>query len=158
MVRSKQRRAELLEELKKIDGFLALDDRRQRRNKPLDYYGALYLIAAAGYYVYGYGPYDNTCTLTPEEYRQAVEQINAGEVDWDDDPDTALLMVRENCKPGIVYIDGDSDSRYIDTTVNHEEGFLASLEFVEWKEVKTSELRGWLERVENIRRGYAFLK
>jgi len=158
MNKSLPSRAELLKELGNIEGFLSLDDRRRRPRESQYNYGALYLITSRGYYICYYGPYDNTYALTPEEYEQAVAKVSSGEIDWDDCTETVLWMVKKNCKPGIVYADLDCGNDFLDTTVNHEEGFLESLEFVEWNDVKTPKLRIWLDRVNSIRRGYALLK
>lgn len=154
---SRQTRAELLAELGKIKGFLSLDYRR-RQKKFWCGLGALYLITAKGYYMWEHGMYDVTYTITPEEYKQAKRRIRSGEIDWESESDSTLWMVRNGCRPGKVYIDTDKEHVYMDTASFDDDRFLDDLEYTAWKDVKTRELRVWLDRVRNIQRGYALLK
>lgn len=147
----------MLEELSEIEGFLSLDYRRWQRKSWFGY-GALYMITADGYYMWEYRQGDATYTITPEEYKKAKKEIKSGKVDWESYPDTALWMVKNGCKPGIVYIDTDKEHVYMDTASFDDDRFLDDCEYTAWQDVKTRDLRVWLERVNSIRKGYALLK
>lgn len=151
-------RKELLQEFEKIEGTLSLDDRRPNKRRGRYYYGALYLITSKGYFVFDWRMYDNSECLTPEEYEKTKTVIASEKIDWDVCSDKKLLMVNQGCKPGIVYYYDDCSGCYQECSNIAEEARDNAFEFVSWNDVKTANLRIWLERITLIKKGYACLR